>query len=65
MMEMKTILTISEGLDFPVSIAQSGKRNFVVTYGKQISTFDNWKSAFEDFGYCVAHSLECAGNLIR
>ena len=62
---MKTILIVSNGLDTPVSIVQKGKRKFVVTYGLQVKPFDNWKSAFEEFGYCVAHSLECSGMLVR
>lgn len=62
---MKTILIVSNGLDAPVSIAQKGKRKFQVTYGLQVKTFDNWQPAFENFGYCVAHSLECASMLVR
>ena len=62
MSKMKTLFAIDNGY---ILIEQSSKKNFRVTYGKQIKTFDNWESAFKEFGECVAHHLECEGILSR
>lgn len=64
-MKPKTIITVSENVYIPVSIAQNGKNRFIVTYGQEVTKYDNWVKAFEQFGYKLAHSLECAGKLIR
>ena len=59
---MKLLYSIEDGY---IKIEQSSKREFRVTYGLQVKSFDNWKSAFEDFGYCLAHYLECESKLKR
>lgn len=61
---MKTLQQISD-LGFPLAIKQKGKKNFEVHYGKQIKKFNDWKPAFEEFGYCLAHALELNGVLDR
>ena len=62
MSKMKTLFAIDNGY---ILIEQSSNKNFRVTYGKQIKTFNNWESAFKEFGECVAHYLECEGVLSR
>lgn len=61
-MRMKLLYTIENGC---IKIEQSSKRNFRVSYGSQVREFNNWRAAFEDFGYCLAHYLECESKLSR
>jgi hypothetical protein len=62
MNKMKLLYSIENGY---IKIEQTSKRNFQTTYGLQVKTFDNWQSAFENFGYCLAHHLECESILSR
>ena len=59
---MKLLYSIEDGY---IKIEQSSKRNFRVTYGLQVKRFDNWLSAFHEYGECLAHYLECESKLSR
>lgn len=62
---MKTIYQLTD-TEWPLSIQQKGKFLFVVQYGQDVPrVFNNWKEAFAEFGYCLAHSLECQSKLVR
>lgn len=59
---MKLLYSVEDGY---IKIEQRSKRFYQTTYGLQVRTFANWQEAFADFGYCLAHHLECEGKLSR
>jgi hypothetical protein len=60
---MKTVIELTEGLDFPVKLEQAASGQFRVTYGKQVKSRLEYSDAVREFGACVFHSLACAGKL--
>lgn len=62
-MKRREILKVSEGLDIPVSIEQTGKDSFTVRYGLDVTEHLDYAEAAKQFGYCVFHSLACLGKL--
>lgn len=50
-------------LAFPVTVDQTGKNRFTVTYGKQVTGGLDYGKAAREFGLCVFHALACDGKL--
>ena len=59
----KPLVHIEEGLDYPVTLFQTGKKLFKVQYGAQITGDLDWIDAAHRLGECVFHSLECANKI--
>ena len=59
---MKTVHEFVDG-DCPVKLEQSTRGKFRVTYGAEVHADLNYAIAAKKYGYCVFHSLACAGKL--
>lgn len=59
---MKTVHEFVDG-DFPVKLELSAKGEYRVTYGAQVKVTKCYTTAAAEYGYCVFHSLACAGKL--
>ncbi len=55
------ILTIIDGIDTPVTIAQSSNKRFVVVYGEQVKANLTYEQAAKNLGECILHSACCVG----
>jgi hypothetical protein len=60
---MKTLLTTFNDGDCPVMLYQTSKYKYMVVYGAQEYKGLDWQKAAEEYGYCMFHSLECAGKI--
>lgn len=49
--------------DLDVSLHQTGKDLFIVTYGKQETLFLNYAEAAHELGESIMHALACEGKL--
>lgn len=58
--ESVRILT-AHGFDFPLTLDKSEEGMFVVTYGAQVTAWQKWVDAFNDFTECVAHAANEKG----
>lgn len=60
-----TLLMACAGFDTEVTMHCDGpfvsEGPFVVTYGKQVKTFDDLMQAIAEYESCVIHSATCAG----
>ena len=61
--EMKTVIDLKDGLDYPVKLEQAASGKFRVTYGLQIKSDLKYREACLEFGSCVFHSLDSLGKL--
>jgi hypothetical protein len=59
---MSTCLRLPD-LAFPVTLEQSPRGLFRVTYGKQVREGLDYSAAAKEFGLCVFHALACDGKL--
>jgi hypothetical protein len=53
----------SEGLDHPVTLEQTSKTLFTVTYGAQVTHKLSLYGALKEFNECIKHSAVCAGSI--
>jgi hypothetical protein len=49
--------------DYPVKLEQHSNGRFKVTYGAEIHDNLVYEDAAREYGYCVFHSLACAGKI--
>lgn len=57
----KLKITATEGIDTPVTIEQTSKYHYRVTYHKHVREGLTFTKGMEEFANCVGHSRECAG----
>jgi|LGVE01.1.fsa_nt_gb hypothetical protein len=60
---MNKLLTEFTDGDSNVKLVRTSKSKFKVVYGSHMACDLPIDAAFEEFGNCVRHSLECAGKL--
>jgi len=60
---MKTTCITLTDLAFPVTVVQTAKNRFTVTYGKQVKAGLSYSAAAREFGLCVFHALACDSQL--
>ena len=58
-----TRLLAAHDFDYPLTLDRTEEGMFVVTYGLQVTAWQTWDRAFEDFTECVAHAAELKGLL--
>lgn len=58
---MKIATFDNEFLDYPVSVEKNSKGQFRVVYGLQIGKWQSKIEATKELGFCLVHSMECAG----
>lgn len=61
-MKIKTCYQIKD-LPFGITLEQTGKNSFTVTYGLQVSTGLTYSQAAKELGLCIMHAAACAGTL--
>lgn len=59
-MKSKEVISITH-LAFPISLKQTGKNSFTVTYGRQVKKGLGYSEAAHEFGCCVMHAAACEG----
>lgn len=60
---MRHIITISAGLDAPVSLHQRVDGTFAVIYGADVKSDLDLDGAARNLGYSILHSISCLGKL--
>jgi len=60
---MKETTCIKLDLAFPVSLIQTGRDRFTVTYGKQVKAGLTYGEAANELGGCIMHALACESKL--
>lgn len=60
---MKKLIHAVTDLDCAVTLHQTGKDRFTVTYGLQVREGLTYGEAAKEYGECIMHSAACAGKL--
>lgn len=63
-MKKQEVISITH-LAFPITLTQTGKDSFTVTYGRQVKKGLNYSEAAHEFGCCVMHAAACEGLLVN
>ena len=61
-MTKRTCIALN-GLAWPISLVQTGKDSFTVTYGMHVVKRLNYGLAAIELGACIMHALACDGKL--
>jgi gamma-glutamyl:cysteine ligase YbdK (ATP-grasp superfamily) len=48
---------------YTITLTQTGKHRFTVTYGHEETKNLNYNEAAERLGYCILHALACEGKI--
>lgn len=61
---MRLIFSIpADKVPFGISLHQKSKKNFTVTYGKEVKSNLSYTEAAQQFGLSLMHALNCDGKL--
>jgi len=61
-MKRTTCIELSDTA-YPIRLEQTGKDNFIVTYGLQVKDHLTYGQAAKELGCCIMHALACDGKL--
>ncbi|ANA49150.1 hypothetical protein PMW_25 [Pseudomonas phage phiPMW] len=56
-----TRILTAHDFDYSLTLDRTEEGMFVVTYGEQVTAWQKWQDAFNDFTECVAHASDLKG----